>query len=307
MLIFDKKISFENRDELLEYIDGAGCRTSGLSFSSLYMWREGNDFSYEIIEGYLCISGLSYLEIEDNLHFMFPPLSKNGEYEKESLRKCILSAKKKFEEKGEVFSIRLVPADMKAHIGEAMPEIKWIDDRPNYDYIYDRDEITALRGKKFHAKKNYINSFKKNYEYEFEPITSEMTDELMEFIEVFVSSKEMAEHDMMLLRMEMDSLRDVFENFERIGMIGGIIRIDGRIRAMAAGGMLGSDMVVEHIEKADREVRGLYPMIFHQFCCSLPGSIRYINREEDMDIENLRKAKLSFKPCELIEKFIGIF
>ena len=307
MFIFDNRIDFENRDELAEYIDGAGCRTSGLSFSSLYMWREGNDFSYEIIEGYLCISGLSYLEIEDNLHFMFPPLSKDGKYERESLRKCIFAAKKKFEEKGEVFSIRLVSQDAKRHIEAAVPEIKWIDDRPNYDYIYDRDEITALRGKKFHAKKNYINSFKKNYEYEVEPITSDMTGELMEFIEVFVRSKELDEHDMMLLRVEMDSLRDVFENFERIGMTGVIIRIDGRIRAMAAGGFLGDDMVVEHIEKADRNIRGLYPMVFHQFCTGLPGNIRYINREEDMDIENLRKAKLSFKPCELIEKFIGVF
>ena len=140
-----------------------------------------------------------------------------------------------------------------------------------------------------------------------EPITSDMTGELMEFIEVFVRSKELDEHDMMLLRMEMDSLRDVFENFERIGMTGVIIRIDGRIRAMAAGGFLGDDMVVEHIEKADRNIRGLYPMVFHQFCTGLPGNIRYINREEDMDIENLRKAKLSFKPCELIEKFIGVF
>lgn len=307
MYIFDKRIDFDNKGELLKFISGSGIKTSGMSFSSLYMWREGNEFSYDIIEGYLCISGLSYLEIEDNLHFMFPPVSEDGKYDKESLRRCILKAKDIFESKGEQFSIRLVPEDIKGKIEEAVPEIKWYDDRPNYDYVYDRDEIVALRGKKFHAKKNYINSFKKNYEYVYEPITSDMSEELMAFIRDFVDRKELAEHDMMLLKMEMDSLQDVFENFEQIGLTGGIIRIDGQIKAMAAGGFLGDDMVVEHIEKADRNVRGLYPMIFHQFCCNLPDNIRFVNREEDMDIDNLRKAKLSFRPCELIGKYIGMF
>lgn len=306
MLIFSSKVDFESREFLRSYIDGGRCRTSGLSYSSLYMWRTGNDFSYEVIEGYLCISGLSHLEIEDNVHFMFPPVSKDGRYDKETLRACILKAKQKFEEKNLKFSLRLVPQDMKEKISEAVPEMQWIDDRPNYDYVYDREEIATLRGKKFHAKKNYVNSFKKNFEYTYEPITSDMTDELMEFIDFFIRNKDLAEHDMMLLRLELESLRDVFENFEAIGMTGGVIRINGEVKAMAAGGFIGDDMVVEHIEKADKSIRGLYPMILHQFCSNLPQNIKYINREEDMGLENLRKAKLSFRPCELVEKYIGI-
>ena len=307
MYIFENRISLASRSLINEYLEGSGNRTSGLSFSSLYMWRNENNFSYQVIEGYLCISGLSYLEEDEKFHFMFPPVAKDGSYESESLRKCILEAKAIFEEKCGTFELRLVPDENKQAVEEALPEIKWIDDRANYDYIYLRREIEELKGKKFHAKKNYVNSFKKNFEYEYLDISSDMTDELMEFIDFFVKSKNIDEHDMQLLQMEYDALRDVFEHFEEAGFYGGVIKIDGKVQAMAAGGIICGNMVIEHIEKANKEYRGLYPAMLQEFSKHLPEDIEYINREEDMDIENLRKAKMSFKPCELVAKYIGRF
>lgn len=305
MYIFENRIDIESKNLLEEYLNGSGSRTSGLSYSSLYMWRNENNFSFQEIEGYLCISGLSYLEEDQQLHFMFPPVSKDGTYEAESLRRCILKAKEIFIGKCGTFELRLVPEENRAVIEEAFPEMEWLDDRANYDYIYSRKEIEELRGKKFHAKKNFVNSFKKNYEYEYQNISSDMTDELMEFIDFFVNSKEIDEHDMMLLQLEYDALRDVFENFEAIGFQGGVIRIDGKVQAIAAGGIIGGNMVVEHIEKANKQFRGLYPTMLQEFSKHLPEEIEFINREEDMDIENLRKAKMSFKPCELAPKYIG--
>lgn len=307
MYIFDNKITIENKETLERYLNGYVYETSGLSFSALYMWRDINEFCFDIIGDYMCISGISHLELDQKLNFMFPPLTASGGYDRDSLRDTILVAKEKFEAHGAVFNLRLVPGHMTALISEAVPELEFLEDRPNFDYIYKKDDLIHLRGKKYHAKKNYINSFKKNYEYVYEPITSEMTEELMEFIEFFSSRKEIPEHEMELLKNEEAAMRDVFLNFEKCGYYGGVIRIDGKVRALTAGGRLGSNMLTQHIEKADIDYRGLYPMICNEFCKSLPEDIEFINREEDMGIENLRKAKLSYKPIKLLEKYIGTF
>lgn len=306
MYIFENKISIEHRDELQPYLDGFEYETSGLSFSGLYMWRESNQFCYQKIGEYMCISAISHLEIGEELHFMFPPLTRTGEYDREALRFTILEAERLFRERGEAFSMRLVPGHMVEMIKEAVPEMEFIDDRPNYDYIYDRILLQELKGKKYHAKKNYVNSFKANYEYEYEDIDSSMTEEIMGYIRSFNEKKVLDEHDMELLLMEEKAMRDVFENFEAAGYLGGLIRIGGEIQALTAGGRLGRDCLVQHIEKANTEFRGLYPMIMNEFLKHLPEDIAFINREEDMGMENLRKAKLSYRPVKLLDKYIGI-
>lgn len=307
MYIFEKNIELENREELQEYLEGYDYGTSGLTFTGLYMWRESNQFCYRIIGDYLCISALSHLEIgERELHFMFPPLTKTGSYDRESLRYTILEAKRIFEEKGESFSLRLVPGHMLDIIKDAVPEMKFTEDRPNFDYIYSREALQNLRGKKYHAKKNYVNSFKKSNEYEYQLINSGMEDEIMEYIAEFNGKKELSEHDMMLLKLEEDAMRDVFHNFEEAGYFGGVIRINGKIEALTAGGRAGNSFV-QHIEKANTDYRGLYPLVMNELLKSLPEDIEYINREEDMDMENLRKAKMSYHPVKLLDKYIGIF
>lgn len=309
MYLFDNKISLDTRDVIQPYLDGYEYGTSGLSFTSLYMWRDVNDFCWDFFGDYLCICGISHLELEEGiiLPFMSMPLTKDGTYEKESLREAIFKAKEHFEKHGQPFSMRLVPTDLVEIISEAVPEIEWIDDRPNYDYIYDVNQLVELKGRKFHGKKNHLNYFKEHNEYEYIPMTSDMTDEMMDFIRDFNRKKDIPANEMELLRYEEAAMEDVFRNLEVIGMEGGIIRIDGKIQALAAGGRLGKDMIVEHIEKANVDYRGLYPAINNEFSKMVQPWAKYMNREEDMDILNLRKAKLSYRPVKLLEKYIGVF
>lgn len=299
------KIALESRDELMPYLVNNDHRTSGLSFTSLYMWREENDFEYEIVDDFLYISAISYLKAENYSRFLMPPLPLSGKYEPDRLKGCILKMKDIFEAKGHRFSVRLVPGHIKEEIAKAMPEMVWYDDRENYDYVYDRKEIEELRGKRFHAKKNFVNSFKKNYEYTYENIDSSMKDEILHFIDIFVANKDIDKEDKLLLIMEEKATEDVFEHFEEAGYTGGVIRIDGNICALAVCGKSNDETVVEHIEKADTRYRGLYPTMLNELAKHLPPEIKYINREEDMGMENLRKAKLSFRPCCFIEKYIG--
>lgn len=309
MYMFDNRITIDNREILEEYLNGYEYKTSGLSFSAQYMWRDINMFSWDIIGDYMCISGISHLELEDGiiLPFMFPPLTRTGEYDKDSLRETIFRAKEHFEKKGQPFSLRLVPFHLMEIIKEACPEMIFKDDRPNYDYIYLTQDLIDLKGRAYHSKKNHLNYFLKTYDYEYIEMTSDMADDAMKFIAEFNARKEVPEHEMEMLRMEEQAMEDVFRNLEKVGYSAGAILIDGKIEAIAIGGQLGRNTITEHVEKANVNYRGLYQAINNEFCRNVASKAKYINREEDMGIPNLRKAKLSYKPVKLLEKYIGVF
>ena len=309
MYMFENRITIDNREILEEYLNGYEYKTSGLSFSAQYMWRDINMLSWDIIGDYMCISGISHLELEDGiiLPFMFPPLTRTGEYDKDSLRETIFRAKEHFEKKGQPFSLRLVPFHLMEIIKEACPEMVFRDDRPNYDYIYLTQDLIDLRGRAYHSKKNHLNYFLRTYDYEYIEMTSDMADDAMKFIAEFNARKEVPEHEMEMLRMEEQAMEDVFRNLEKVGYSAGAILIDGKIEAIAIGGQLGRNTITEHVEKANVNYRGLYQAINNEFCRNVASKAKYINREEDMGIPNLRKAKLSYKPVKLLEKYIGVF
>ncbi|MEG0156921.1 MAG: phosphatidylglycerol lysyltransferase domain-containing protein [Anaerovoracaceae bacterium] len=305
--MFSEKITIENKEILEEYLNGFEYKTSGLSFSALYMWRNINKFSWQIIGDYLCIAGISHLELEEGivLPFMFPPLTKTGTYDPEKLHQTIFEAKKIFEAEGYPFSMRLVPMHMLDFLKEACPgQLSYIDDRPNYDYVYRTQDLIELKGREYHGKKNHLNYFHKTYDYEYVPLTSAMAEDAMRFISDFNARKDVPAHEMELLKMEEEAMKDVFCNIETIGYKAGAILIDGKIEAIAIGGDLDRKTVTEHVEKANTQFRGLYQAINNEFCKHMAANVKYINREEDMGIPNLRKAKLSYKPVKLIEKHI---
>ena len=307
MHIFENEVNLENRPILEEYLYGFDYKTSGLSYSSLYMWRDINHFRWEVLGDYLCISGLSHLELEDGIElpFLFPPLTRTGGYDKEKLKETLYMARERFHHIEAPFSIRLMPIHMLDLVKEACPgEMKYIDDRPNYDYLYLVQDLIDLKGRDYHAKKNHLNFFHKNFEYEYEELTSAMADEAMEFLKEFNARKDVPEHERVMLEMEAEAMSDVLHNLEAVGYLAGAIRICGKMEAIAIGGRLNRNTITEHVEKANINYRGLYQAINNEFCKAVAKNFKFINREEDMGIPNLRKAKLSYKPVKLVEKYI---
>ena len=102
---------------------------------------------------------------------------------------------------------------------------------------------------------------------------------------------------------ERAAIHEVFDNYEAFQLKGGVIRIDGRVVAFTFGEALNTDTAVIHVEKADPNVRGAYPAINQGFVEHAWSNMTYINREEDMGLPGLRKAKESYKPEKMIEKF----
>jgi len=306
MYIFDGRITLEDRAFLDTFLNGFDYKTSGLSYTSLFMWRNINSFSWKQIGDYLCITGADNLDPDLDDTFMFPPLTSTGTYDPESLRRTILEASEAFRERGLSFAMKLVPFHMLDIFSEAMPgALVFEADRPNFDYVYDTKDLIELSGRAYHTKKNHLNYFLANYKYEYGEMTPDMTDDAMEFIDAFNERKGLEDpHEWLLLDFERQAMRDVFLNLDTVGYLSGVIRIGGKIEAISIGGRLGTKTVTVHVEKANTDYRGLYQAINNEFCKAMAANVKRINREEDMGIAGLRKAKLSYKPVKFVEKYI---
>ena len=94
-------------------------------------------------------------------------------------------------------------------------------------------------------------------------------------------------------------------NFDALGLTGGILHVEGKIAAFTFGMPINQDTFGVHVEKADTRIDGAYAMINYEFANHIPEQYIYINREEDLGIEGLRKAKLSYQPAIILEKYIA--
>ena len=175
--------------------------------------------------------------------------------------------------------------------------------RDYYDYVYLRENLVNLSGRKYHGKKNHINKFKKNYaKWSYEPITKNNIDECVEMVSVWCIENGCAEVESKL--NEIQVVMNAFKYFEELDLTGGLLRAGNRIVAITMGEELNKDTFVVHFEKAFSNVQGAYPMINQQFVLNELKEYKYVNREEDLGIEGLRKAKESYNPEFYVKKGI---
>ncbi|WP_124098790.1 phosphatidylglycerol lysyltransferase domain-containing protein [Ruminococcus sp. Marseille-P6503] len=176
--------------------------------------------------------------------------------------------------------------------------------RDSFDYIYNAQDLIELKGKKYHGKRNHIKRFKDN-EWSFEPLTSDNFDECTAFAaQTYNVNKG---YDDFSAVVEQYAIHTFFSSFDYLGLKGGLLRSNGKTVGFTIGEQLNSDTFVVHIEKALSEVQGAYPAICNEFACRYAGNFKYINREEDLGIEGLRKSKLSYHPAFLHEKYTVTF
>ena len=174
-------------------------------------------------------------------------------------------------------------------------------DRDGFDYIYKSEDLINLSGKKYQPKRNHISFFKKNYNWSYESMSSDNIEECYNMnVEWLQSSGSIYSDD---LEKELSIVRRIFENFEYLDCKGAVLRVDGKVIAFAMGSQIRSDTFCVHFEKAFSYYRGAYPMINQQFVENELSGYKYIDREDDLGLENLRKAKLSYYPEFLPEKY----
>ncbi len=169
------------------------------------------------------------------------------------------------------------------------------------DYIYLSVDLINLRGKKYQPKRNHISFFKKNNNWTYERISEKNIPECIEMSRQWLENSQ-SEYKTEL-EAELKIILKAFENYKELGYVGGLLRIDGRVVAYTMGERINDNIFCVHFEKAFAQIRGAYPMINQQFVLNELSSYKYINREDDTGSENLRKAKLSYYPVILPEKY----
>lgn len=174
--------------------------------------------------------------------------------------------------------------------------------RDSFDYIYLRDNLAELSGKKYHSKRNHINSFSKKYDWHYETITKENIHDVKLCAKQWYEEKadKMDRH----MQCERDGLETILNNMEILGALGGAIYVDGRVVAFTVGSPINNTVFNTHIEKALSDFSESYTVINREFAKNELQHYKYINREDDMGIEGLRKAKLSYYPEILLKKYI---
>ena len=178
-------------------------------------------------------------------------------------------------------------------------------DRDYCDYIYLQERLATLAGSKLHGKRNHIHRFEERYpDWKYEAITDANEQECAGMAMHWCMVNCMGEED----QIEYDKIDEsrlvvyAIRHRKQLGMIGGAIRANGKIVAITLGERLTDDTFVVHFEKAYADIQGAYPIINREFVRHELKAYQYVNREEDLGEEGLRKAKLSYRPEILLEK-----
>ncbi len=178
------------------------------------------------------------------------------------------------------------------------------ENRDSWDYLYNSEDLSLLAGRKYHQKRNFLNRFAQ-YHAQYAPLTEEDFDDCITF--AAHSYNERLEGDTSAIS-EQFAIDTYFRHFDALQLQGGVWRAEGRLVAFAIGEPLSSDTFCIHIEKADTAYEGAYHAMNQKFAEKiLEQGYRYINREEDLGLPGLRRAKESYRPVFMQKKYCVTF
>jgi len=180
------------------------------------------------------------------------------------------------------------------------PRLRAQEARDHFDYVYSVPELVGLKGNKFHKKKNLLNQFERSNIFEYTPMQADCVEEVLDMQAEWHGWQE---HPSEALVAENQAISRVLKNFDRLqSLLGGTIRVDGRVKAYTVGELLSPDTIVIHFEKGDTRFKGIYQTINKHFLAAQEDRFALVNREQDLGDEGLRKAKLSYNPVSFMKK-----
>lgn len=297
-----KPITLEDKAIITSFTLPSDYRNCDFSFANMCCWRFLYDSEYAVVDDFLLIR--FWIEDKKRVAYMMPVGRADRDHGDLAHVLDLLEADSL--EAGHPLCMLGISPDAKEELERALPgDFFYIPERDYFDYIYLRENLASLRGKKYQSKRNHINNFKKQYAYEYVPITPQLVPECLG-LECKWYHDNHTEEDAEELTEERRALTYALHHFEALGLTGGAIRVEGELVAFTFGGPITHNTFDVQVEKADTRYDGAYALINQEFAAHLPEAYTYINREEDLGIEGLRRAKLSYNPTILLEKSAAI-
>lgn len=290
-----RPLELEDKELVKKYTFVSSRRNCDLCFTNLFSWRFLYQTELAEWKGFL----LFRFYVEQELTYMMPVGAG-------CLEEVLLDLQSDALHKGATLRLAGICKDMLDIIEGIFPsKFEFTTDRDYADYIYLRTDLASLKGKKYQPKRNHINRFKNRYpDYVYKPLTKELIPECIRLESQWCKANDCAENE--ALQAERRSMQNVLENMDALDIQGGVLFAEGRIVAFTYGSPINPTTFDTCVEKANADVEGAYSMINYEFANSLPGAYLYINREEDLGLEGLRKAKLSYNPDTILEKYNAV-
>lgn len=250
---------------------------SEFTFANIYLFRKTHNYRVSLISGkLLLITGKD----TQGSFFMLP----FGLPEYPVLKKL-------FNDHGEMRCISEGQSKVLSDLGFLV-----LEDRDNFDYLYLREKLATLSGRKFHKKRNLIKAFHTGHNYEAKPLLEEYMNDALEVLETWKSERDEPG--------DYIAAKEGLEMAEGLQLCGGIYYVENKPVAYSLGEELASGKsFVIHFEKAIAGYKGLWQFVNQAFASILPEQYIFINREQDLGNPGLRKAKLSYKPEDFIKKY----
>lgn len=282
----------ENKEEYDRYLMTCGERGCEYSFANLYMWgRQKAAFYADQL--------VFFSQFNRKSVYLFPVGPGNR---KEALDAVISDSKKR----GIPCRLTGLLHDDCALLEQLYPgQFRYHFDRDSFDYVYAIEDLVGLKGRRFQRKRNHLNRFRDTHpDHRLEPITDENLTAVEEMVDTWYTLR-LQDNPHGDYKMEQAAIRKALRHRQTLGMEGLILIDEGRITAMTMGSRLSEDTFDIHFEKALDTADGTYAAInqgFAQYLQEKYPALRWLNREDDMGIEGLRKAKMSYCPDHMVEK-----
>ena len=285
MLSF-REVTLSDITSIKEFFKNAASQSCDVTFGNLFLWQQ--QFSQRV-----CIyKDTLFLRYGEEYLFPIGALSV-----KESIELLMLEAK----ERNVPFKMKLLTEKQCELLKENFPNrFSFKHDLNNSDYIYTTENMITLSGKKYHSKRNHISKFDRMYNWEYELISVQNIVQCIEMNKKWDSENDY--NDENLIR-EKVALKLAFEHFLELGLVGGVLKVDGEVVAYSIGEAINETTFCTHFEKALSDFEGAYAKMNNLFSKNELSSYEFINREEDMGIEGLRKAKSSYNPTYILNKY----
>ena len=275
-----------DKDEVVALTRNCGQIGCDIAFATTYLWRNKYDIRICIQDGVLY---KSYFDKGNISGYTFPIGNKPP---LEMLAPLMDDAKERGI-KPLIGMLNKTNAEILSHLYPDVFESE--EERDSADYIYSRENLALLPGKKFHAKRNHISKFKRNNEdFEYKTLDSSNFEDAYMVAHMWHMKNQAS-------KSELEAIREALDNFEALSLKGGVLYVQSRPVAMTIGSEINDSVLDIHFEKA-LDVDGAYAMINNEFAKANEKYIQF-NREEDLGIEGLRKSKLSYNPDKILMKY----
>lgn len=289
------KLTLESKALFDSYLKPFGTRSSELSFTNLYMWRNKYNFHYAVFGEFLWVLNCTPADY----WYFSPPI---GDYAGD-LKASVAQVRELMDDLGRPLIIKKAEKSVMERMLALYPEdLSAAEIRDDFDYLYDFEALKALKGNLYHKKRNHVNKFLKTYpDWSYEPLSPQNAPEAAACLVRWCRQHDCSgDAD---LSYERTAILDALENMAALDFNGGLIRLAGAVEAFTLAEQLNSSTTVIHIEKADFSIDGLYAAINQLYLQNCPAPTAFVNREQDMGLLGLRKAKESYHPVGYVEKY----